>query len=169
MFYTVVDIQHGNEASEILGMATLPPESGSNMSYVITAQYSPDSTVQNPVIQVGMGGVSYPVFIKEINAKSASLLEMFALCSYMDAAGFCDIENADSFTNLRTYVDHASAKGYWKGMAGIRDYVNEKLDWDSMINTIKDDYLQENVYDRYLQCLKLMDLFDFSLLTTCNE
>lgn len=167
MFYAVVDKEE--EESTVLGIATLPPKSGSNMSYVITARYSPESSAQNPVIQVSIDGAGYPVYIKEVNAKSASLLEMFALCSYMDDVGIYDKENAESFARLRTYADYASAKGYWKGITGIHDYIHEKQDWDSIINAIKDDYLQENVYDRYLQCLKLMDLFDFSLLTTCTE
>lgn len=77
----------------VIGLAMIP-YGNMGVSYGMKAQYAPESTKDNPVIQVtsNYGGewVSYKVNVSEVEPHNASQLEMFALLSYSDDQGLSD-------------------------------------------------------------------------------
>lgn len=152
------------ETNEYLGMTHIA-DGKSNISYVIYAYYAKHTTWDNPIIEVGMNYqgevISRQVNIKSINPKHATMLEMFALCSFADDAGLYKGENASSFHQLKGYVHNASMHGICKKITGYKDFSNRKVDWDKIINEVKDIYLKEEAFDQYQECLKLMEIFDY--------
>lgn len=149
---------------EVIGITALAPDAGTNVSYVVAARYAECSTREQPVIQVNIGGSGYQVCVNEVNPKGASMLEMFALCCYTDQEGITEKGTCTTFGQLKLAADHAAANGYGGNISNVNEFIGEKQDWESIVSAIKDDYLEENKYDQYLQCLRLMDLFDYQFL-----
>lgn len=154
------------EANEYLGMTTIA-DGNSNISYVMRTQYAKKMTKDNPIIEViwNYGGENkcQQVYIKLINPKKATMLEMFALCSFADAVGIYK-EDTGSFQKLKCYAYNAAMNGRCKEITNYNDFSNRKLDWDDIINYMKDVYLDAEIYNQYQQCLKLMDMFDYVLM-----
>lgn len=152
------------ETEEYLGMTTIT-DGNSNISYVVCANYDKKSKKENPIIEVRLNykgeNVSRLVYIKSVNPKNATMLEMFALCCYADNVDIFKGENTSSFHQLKGYVHNAAMHGMCKIMTRYKDFFNRKIDWDNVINGVKDIYLEGAVYDQYQECLKLMDLFDY--------
>ncbi len=152
------------ETVENLGMTTIT-DGNSNISYVVVANYAKKSTEENPIIEVRLHyngeSISKLVYITSINPKKATMLEMFALCCYADDANIYKGENTTSFQQLKGYVHNAAMHGLCKIIPQYKDFFNKKADWDRVINSVKDIYLADAVYDQYQGCLKLMDLFDY--------
>ena len=46
-------------------------------------------------------------------------------------------------------------------LSADKDFCNKKIDWDYVINAVKDVYLEKESFDQYQECLKLMELFDY--------
>lgn len=151
------------ETSEYLGTTSIADDK-SNISYVLYAHYMNHSTKENPII--GVRGhyrgedICRQVYIRLINPKHATMLEMFALCSFADDIGLCKDKNTSFFPELRSYVRNAAAHGINKKITGYKEFCNKKIDWDSVINQVKDIYLKEEAFEQYQECIKLMDMFD---------
>lgn len=152
------------ETNEYLGITNVADDK-SNISYVLYAQYVNQSKTKNPIVGVGVNyqgeEISRRVYIKVVNPKHATMLEMFALCSYADDTGLYKGENTSSFHQLKGYVHNASMHGMCEKITGYQDFCNKKVDWDKIINKVKDIYLRDEVFDQYRECLKLMELFDY--------
>ena len=155
------------ETNEYLGITTIA-DGNSNISYVIRTQYAKNSSKANPIIEVVLNyegnNADKQVYIKRVNPRNATMLEMFALCSYADDVGIYQCEDTSSFQQLKCYAYNMAMDGRCKEITNYRDFSKQKLDWDSIINYMKDVYLDSAVYHRYQQCLKLMDVFDYFLL-----
>lgn len=154
------------EKNEYLGMTTIA-DGNMNISYIIHTRYAPKSTKKNPMIEViwNYAGENrcQPVSIKTINPQKATMLEMFALCSFADAVGIYK-EDAGSFQKLKCYAYHAAMNGRCREITNYNDFCKRKLNWDDIVNYMKDVYLDAEVYNQYQQCLKLMDMFDYFLM-----
>lgn len=152
------------ETSEYLGMTNIA-DGKSNISYVIFAQYSKDSTENNPIIGISMfyqgNTLSKQVYIKKVNPKHATMLEMFALCSFADDKNLYEGEAANSFQQLKGYAHNAAMHGIFQKITQYKDFCGKKIDWDHMINAVKDVYLEKESFGQYQECLKLMELFDY--------
>ena len=152
------------ETSEYLGMTNIA-DGKSNISYVVFAQYSKHSTDDNPVIGIGMNYqgdiLNKQVYIRKVNPKHATMLEMFALCSFADDKHLYEGEAANSFQQLKGYVHNAAVHGIFQKITQYKDFCNKKIDWDYVINAVKDIYLEKESFDQYQECLKLMELFDY--------
>lgn len=152
------------ETNEYLGITNIADDK-SNVSYVLYAQYMKQSTSKNPIVGVGANYrgeiINRQVYIKSVNPKHATMLEMFALCSFADDTGIYKGENASSFQRLKGCVHNAARNGMCKRIAQYKDFCNKKIDWDRVINEVKDIYLKEEAFDQYQECLKLMDMFDY--------
>lgn len=152
------------ETNEYLGITYIADDK-SNISYVLYAQYTKHSTSKNPIVGVGVNYhgeiINRQVYIKSINPKHATMLELFALCSFADDTGLYKGENTSSFHQLKGYVHNATMNGICKRITQYKDFCNKKVDWDRVINEVKDIYLKEEAFDQYQECLKLMDMFDY--------
>ena len=152
------------ETNEYLGMTNIA-DGKSNISYVLYAQYSKHSTKDNPIIGIGMNDqgdtISRQVYIKKVNPKHATMLEMFALCSFADDKNLYRGEGANSFQQLKGYTNNAAAHGIFQKIIQYKEFCSKKIDWDDVINAVKDIYLEEEAFDQYQECLKLMELFDY--------
>jgi len=145
---------------EVIGMTALAPKAGTNVSYVAAARVAPDCVRENPLVQVDIDNSGYQIRVNGVNPKNASLLEMFALCTYADYIGITQHETFDTYSQFKQAADYAAVSGY----GSVSDFIYEATDWESIIGAVKDDYLEHGAYDQYLQCLRLMDLFDYQLL-----
>lgn len=152
------------ETSEYLGMTNIA-NGKSNISYVLYAQYSKHSIDDNPIIEIGMhyqeNTISKLVYIKKVNPKHATMLEMFALCSFADDKNLYEGEAVNSFQQLKGYAHNAAVHGIFQKITQYKDFCNKKIDWDYVINAVKDVYLEKESFDQYQECLKLMELFDY--------
>lgn len=152
------------KTSEYLGMTNIA-NGKSNISYVLYAQYSKYSTDDNPIIGIGMyyqgDTISKRVYIKKVNPKHATMLEMFALCSFADDKNLYEGEATNSFQQLKGYTHNAAVHGIFQKITQYKDFCNKKIDWDYVINAVKDVYLEKESFDQYQECLKLMELFDY--------
>lgn len=169
-----------DSVEKTIGM-TLIPDKKSNITYGIRAQYASDSTDDNPVISVtaNYGGdiISRNVAVKKVDAKSATMLEMFALCSYVDYKGirekFSKEEKSDSkkdtFKELKKYAVNVATNGQCRRVNGYEDFVIVKLDWIHIVNIMKDQFLNAGIYQKYQQCLVYMDIFEYFTLIAISE
>ena len=152
------------ETNEYLGMTHIA-DGKSNISYVIYAYYAKHSIGDNPIIGIGMNyqgdAVSRQVYIKKVNPKHATMLEMFALCSYADDKNLYRGEAANSFQQLKGYAHNAATHGIFQKITQYKEFCSKKVDWDYVINAVKDVYLEKESFEQYQECLKLMELFDY--------
>ena len=125
-------------------------------SYNMQAQYAPESTPDNPVVQVtvrdGKGWVSYYVNVNEVDPNNATQLEMFALLSYADDQGISLGGNKNSYELLRLYTDNAKQNGYWEGNASYDDFVMEKHNWTQLTHQMLSDYSEAGIYSQFVSC-----------------
>ncbi len=149
------------KTNEYLGITNVADDK-SNLSYFLYARYSHHSTAQEPRIVVYHQGESTgkKVYINLINPKNATMLEMFALCSYADDTGLYRGEQRVAYAQLQRCARKAAKYGLYQPIRGYKDFCNHKMNWDKMINEVKDIYLEEEAYDKYQECLMLMELFD---------
>lgn len=159
------------EKNEYLGMTAIA-DGNTNISYIIHTRYAQQSGKKNPMIEVIWNHAGenrcQPVSIKAINPQKATMLEMFALCSFADAVGIYK-EDVGSFQKLKCYAYHAAMNGRCREIANYNDFCKQKLNWDDIVNYMKDVYLDAEVYNQYQQCLKLMDMFDYFLMRHSEE
>ena len=169
-----------DNADKTIGM-TLIPDKKSNITYGVRAQYAADSTQETPVVSItaNYGGdiISRSVDVKKVDARSATMLEMFALCSYVDDKGirkkFSKDENAgdkkDTFKELKKYAINAATNGQCRRVNGYEDFVIAKLDWIRIVDIMKDQFLNAGIYQKYQQCLVYMDVFEYFTLIGISE
>lgn len=155
----------GNE-SRIIGLTTIPYSD--MMSYGMKAQYAPESTSENPIIQVtsNYGGetLSYNVNVNEVNPENASWLEMFALLSYADDAGISKGGTFGSYQQMKTYSYNACGSGYIAGysvssFSSFETFMTGKFNWPGIISRMMEDYLSAGIYDQSRSCKNLLDVF----------
>lgn len=169
-----------NNADKTIGM-TLIPDKKSNITYGVRAQYASDSTQENPVVNItaNYGGdiISRSVDVKKVDAKSATMLEMFALCSYVDDRGISEKfsktgnvgDKKDTFKELKKYAVNAATNGQCRRVNGYEDFVIAKLDWIRIVDIMKDQFLNAGIYQKYQQCLVYMDIFEYFTLIGISE
>ncbi|MCM1327579.1 MAG: hypothetical protein NC094_13170 [Bacteroidales bacterium] len=147
--------------SHIIGLAMIP-YGNTNVSYGMKAQYAPESTEDNPVIQVtsNYGGetVSYKVNINEVDTRNASQLEMFALLSYTDDQGISDGGSFGSYHKMKVYADNAKINGYWEGNEDWDSFLNARHDWAALIVKMAEDYSKAGIYSQFLDGQKLINV-----------
>ena len=172
--------EYNDNTDKTIGM-TLIPDKKSNITYGVRAQYASDSTQENPVVNItaNYGGdiISRSVDVKNVDARSATMLEMFALCSYVDDKGigkkFSKDENAgnkkDTFKELKKYAINAATNGQCRRVNGYEDFVIAKLDWIHIVDIMKDQFLNVGIYQKYQQCLVYMDIFEYFTLIGISE
>jgi len=152
------------ETNEYLGMTNIA-DGKSNISYVLYSYYLKYSTSDSPIVGVGMhyqgDVINRQVNIKKVNPKHATMLEMFALCSFADDKELYQGEATNSFQQLKGYVNNAARYGIFQKITKYKEFCSKKVDWDYVINAVKDIYLEEEAFDQYQECLKLMELFDY--------
>lgn len=152
------------ETNEYLGMTNIA-DGKTNISYVLYSYYAKNSKSANPIIGVGMhyqgNAISRQVNIRKVNPKHATMLEIFALCSYADDKSLYKGEGTNSFQQLKGYAHNAAKHGIFQKITQYKEFCSKKVDWDYVINAEKDIYLEEEAFDQYQECLKLMELFDY--------
>ena len=155
----------GNE-SRVIGLTTIPYSD--MMSYGMKAQYAPESTKENPIIQVtsNYGGetVSYNVNVNEVNPQNASQLEMFALLSYADDAGISKGGTFGSYQQMKTYSYNACENGYIAGysvssFSSYETFMTCSFNWTGIVSRMMEDYLSAGIYDQSRSCKNLLDVF----------
>ncbi len=133
-----------NATSEIniLG-STLYTDAKTNERYTITAAYADSFTPTTPMIKITaqkQDGTKqeYTVNIDEVDANSASDLEMFALCSYADTHEKRTEGTKSRWEMLKGYVQDNPLD------AGAM----QKRDWLSMVDNTKNTYMETNLYSQ---------------------
>lgn len=153
--------------SIVIGLTTIPYSN--MMSYGMKAQYAPESTKENPVIQVtsNYGGetVSYNVNVNEVNPENASQLEMFALLSYADDTGISKGGTFGSYQQMKNYSYNACSNGYIAGysessFSSYETFMSGRFNWTGIISVMMEDYLSAGVYEQSQSCKNLLDVFE---------
>lgn len=140
--------------SNVIGL-TMIMDKDARISCAWKAQYAVDSTKEKPVISVtsnfGNEHQKFSIVLFDINPKKATLLEMFALCSYADDNHLCKESVIASFKELKNYDQQ---KKY-------EQFIYEKNNWEEIIIKLKREYLDAGSYAQYQSCLQLLDIIDF--------
>lgn len=142
---------------DVLGLTMLPYSD--TMSYGMSAFYSKNSTVKDPVIRINCnyGGENryFDVHVNEVNPRNASQIEMFALACYQDDQGLTDGAVFGSYTRMKAYAGNAAYLGQGYDLNDTAN-VNVKMDWISMLQQMAQVYLgNPQTYLQYLDCGKL--------------
>lgn len=152
-----------NNTDKLLGIGCLSV-SDNRTKYGMKAEYADDYTVNHPVVKVTVqteyGAEEYLVNINEVNPRSATELEMFALLSYTDAQGISDGGNYGSYQRMKVYAENAEMNGYWEGNHSYDDFMNQKYDWQQMMIAMWEDYSSAGVYSQMLNCMSLNDVME---------
>lgn len=152
-----------NNTDKLLGIGFLS-ESDNGTKYGMKAEYADDYTAAHPIVKVtvqtGYGAEEYRININEINPRSATELEMFALLSYTDAQGISDGGNYGSYQRMKVYAENAEMNGYWEGNHSYDDFMNQKYDWQKIVINMWEDYSDAGIYTQMLNCMSLNDVME---------
>lgn len=151
-----------SKPEKVLGIGFLNAPAG-NISYGMRAEYAEDSTPDNPIIKVtiqkiGSEEVHY-VNVNNINATSASEIEMFAFCCYADDTGQGTGGKFGTWQTLNYYRTNASNNGEFRYTKSLDLCLSVKQNWLSMIQKMKKLYIETGLYkqaldgDLLLRCL----------------
>lgn len=153
-----------SKTKKMIGV-TMLCDRGNNTTYGVKAQYGCNLNPDDPVIEIITNyadtHTKFEVRIKDINPKNATLLEMFALCSYADHKMDKEPAAFGSFRELKNYVNVAGEQRLCHLTQTYFDFVLVKNDWVLTVNMMKDEFLEAGIYYQYQSCLHLLDIFDF--------
>ncbi len=163
--FEVNNNQNMEDGTKVLGIGFL--HAGGNWSYGMRAVYGENSTSGNPIIKVlvtkGMGNVEeYDVNINKVNARNATEIEMFALCSYADANGSGTGGTFGSWQTLNYYRHNANHLDRFEMTNTIDKFTLLKQDWTAMVQSMIIEYRNGGLYKQVLDGNKLLK----SVLTT---
>lgn len=162
--YSPADRRSSGRA-EVLGFGTVY-DANTNMSYGIRAEYAPNSTGSDPVINVtvqkGNGQTeTHSVHIREINTMHASDLEMFALCAYGDATGRGTGNTFGSWQTLRVFSQNADGNGYGTAAgSSYEDFTTRKQNWNEIITRMTGDYAGAGCYEQVMDGKALINMLE---------
>lgn len=149
---------------KVLGL-TMISDKESGLTYGMSAQYAQSTTEENPVVDLisnyGNERSIYEIKINDINPKNATMQEMFALCCHADERGICERGDFGTFHAMKQYMVNASTNGVCCRVKGYQNFLTVKLDWDKIINFMKDEFLNAGIYHQYYDCLRQMDMLDY--------
>lgn len=158
----VSEVKEGRCDGKVIGLTTIPYEN-TNISYGMIAQYSPESTPDNPIIRVTSNykneSISYDIQINQVDPRHASQLEMFALLSYTDDQNISHGGTFGSYNQLKIYGDNASMNGYMEAVDTYDAFLDAKNNWLSLMNQMGADYSKAGIYQQFLNCQKLTEVF----------
>lgn len=155
--------QGENAQPVVLGMAFL--DVGKSQSLGMTASYLPESTPDNPMIQVGItfpGGVkeTYDIAINEIDPSNATEMEMFALCHYNDALGKKEVASTfGSWHVLKNNGRNAEMIGSFSMAHSVEEFTTVRQDWNAMVGSMKETHMNAGVFKQALDADKLLEMF----------
>lgn len=149
----------------ILGL-TMVTDRESGITYAMSAQYDMASASDNPIITIVSNyrdkKHEYKIEIYGVNPYSATMMEMFALCCYADDKKISkNRENFGTFHILKQYMTNAVTNGICNKIAGYEKFYSAKLDWNEIVNFMKNEFLTAGVYNQYQECLYLMEMIDY--------
>lgn len=153
------------DASDVLNIGTIY-DPATHINYGIRAEYAPNSTPDDPVINVTVqkgGGQTetHAVRIHDINTMNATDLEMFALCAYADDMGFGTGGTFGSWQTLKTYSENAALNGYGSAAgASTQDFATQKKNWNETVARMTNDYANAGMYEQVLNGKALLNMFD---------
>lgn len=135
-----MDLDDAQNEGKLLGSAVFA-DSGTNTKCEWKATYDDNFTQDTPLIKVTsdrIGGKQqeYVVNIDKIDVNNASDIEMFALCSYIDAHE----KYAGGWDTLQSYVRENRTEASSGG--------NGKHDWPAMVAEAKDGYIEAKQYSQ---------------------
>lgn len=150
------------EHEKVLGIGFLDDPTD-NISHGMSAKYAENSTPDNPIIKVtiqknGSEEVHY-INVNDVNVRSASDIEMFALCCYADATGQGTGGKFGTWQALNYYRVNAIDNGKFKFTKTVDLCLSIKQDWLSMIEQMRQLYIEAGLYkqaldgDSLLSCL----------------
>lgn len=161
-----------SKTKKIIGV-TMLCDREMNTTYGVKAQYGSQLDPDNPIVEVITNyadtHTKFEVIIKEINPQNATLLEMFALCSYADHKMEKEPGAFGSFRELKNYVNVAGNQRVCHKTQTYFDFVLVKSDWITTVNLMKDEFLEAGIYYQYQSCLHLLDIFDYLFLIQHDE
>lgn len=152
--YSMETADNAKSEQNILG-STLYTDAKTNDRYTLTAAYADSFSSDAPMIKITAqkpDGTKqeYTVNIDEVDASSASDLEMFALCSYADAHEKHTEGTKSKWALLKGYVQDNS----------MDEGAMQKRDWISMVDNTKESYMEAKLYKQVTDGNQLTQFLD---------
>lgn len=148
--------------SEILGFSFLSV-TGRDTVYGMYAQYAKDSSPGEPKIvvkiQTPQGLEEHCVNVKEVDPKSATEIEMFALCTYADASGQGVKGTSGSWQMLKYHCSNTRGRGAYHTLNRLEEYATVRRDWTKLVRSSVNDCINNGMYRQVMEGNSLLDLF----------
>lgn len=145
--------ENTSKQEKVLGIGFLNAPTG-NISYGMRAEYAEDSTPDNPVIKVTIQKIGseevHFINVNDVNARSASEIEMFALCCYVDDTGQGTGGKFGTWQSLNYYRVNALDNGKFKLTKSLDLCLSVKQNWLSMIEQMRQLYFEAGLYKQAL-------------------
>ena len=136
-----INSEKASDDSVFIGMTTFPVSS--LVSHMVEAVIPPESTSEDPVVQVRFNGDDgkyhvYNIHVNDVNPNSASDMEMFAYLSYQDHIGN---KTPGAFNNWAAYqimkfTHELETYGDYRELLGEIFFTGVKNDAEAMINQV---------------------------------
>jgi hypothetical protein len=160
-------IKEPSSDGKVLGL-TMIQEKGTNVSWGMVATYAPESTDENPIVQVktNYGGETsvYNVAVNDINPNQASELEMFALCAYADDKNPEFRSTFGTYHTLQVYETMAKHNG--SAYINEKDYADSwkefqdaKTNWINLCKEVMNLVYQCHDYSSYKNGQRVIETF----------
>ena len=157
---------------KVLGI-TMMADSKSNMAYGLRAQYATAATEEEPMIEIvsNYGGehMTYEIQVKDVNPRNATMMEMFALCSYADEKMVTEGSAFGSFRELKNYASIAGNQKLGHKVQTYEEFLHEKHNWEAIVHYMKEEFLEAGIYYQYQSCLQLLDIFEYFEIQKEND
>ena len=145
--------ENASKPEKILGIGFLNADAN-NVSYGMRAEYAEDSAPDNPIIKVTIQKIGseevHFINVNDVNVRSASEVEMFALCCYADDTGQGTGGKFGTWQTLNYYRVNAADNGKFK-LTNARDLcLSVKQNWLSMIEQMRQLYFESGLYKQAL-------------------
>lgn len=159
------DIQQETQLNrEVIGITFMVDQS-SRTPYAWKVQINKNSFSEDKILQVisnyGDSRQKTEIAVTDINPKNATMMEMFAGCSYADYCIHGAQSAFGSFEELKKYLSMAGAQKLCVCRKSYEELITRKRNWETIVKRMRQEYLDAGLYAQYQSCLHLQDIFDF--------
>lgn len=155
----------GNQSERKVIGVTFMIDQKTKTTYTWKVQIKNTSSTETKLLEVfsncGKEQERYEISLTGLNPKNATMLEMFAYCSYAD---FC-LRGAQSafgsFEELKKYLSMAGTQRLCINRRSYEELTTKKRNWEVIVKRMRQEYLDAGLYAQYQSCLYLQDVFDF--------
>lgn len=162
--YSMPESKIDQNGAHTLGTTTII-DPASDAKYELKAEYANSDRPDAPFVKVSINSDSnimqeYLINIEEVNVSNASKVEMFALLSYANSHEHSTKFSSGIWDTLTNYVSNNVSYAKQESVSFSEKPYEQKLDWVSMVEDTKDNYMETNMYKQVTDGNKLIGILE---------